>query len=394
MGRPRSFWRPIGCRRPRIRRRVWPPIGPPSGWSMRNTTCINGLPDGPTRLWRRSRRAFASSRTESRAVPSTAIIDPGLPTLPEVFDPATIAEQLACVLPAHWGSVQDVQVRIVKHHPGSRCTFEIAARTARGERSLIGKVYASDRSDVYRAMGAIRRSGFGPEHAFSIPEPLAYVPELRLLLQEKVEGPRAKQIFLTGDEHDRVGAAERSARWLAKFHAIAPRSARVFDLSNHMDAVERWAQTVARLGEPFASQARKLFRRLEEGAASTNGRELCAGQGSYNCNQIILTKDRTITFDWDGHDVADPSRDVARFIVALQRLALKYLGSIRALDAVAEVFLKTYQALNPVEISATLSLYRGLTCLRLAKYEANRPVCTLREGIEALLAEGLRVLER
>jgi len=243
-------------------------------------------------------------------------------------------------------------------------------------------------------MDEIMRAGFGPGEELSIPQPIAYFPALRLLLQEKVEGPRAKQIFLTGDERDRVEAAKRCARWLAKFHAIAPRSGRVFDLTKHMNAVERWSQTIARLGEPFPSHARKLFRRLEEGAASANGRELCAGHGSYNCNQIILTKDRTITFDWDGHDVADPSRDVARFLVALQRLAFKYLGSIRALDAVAEVFLKTYQALNPVEISATLSLYRGLTCLRLAKYEANRPVCTLREGIEALLAEGLRVLER
>jgi len=325
---------------------------------------------------------------------SEVIADRGISTLPEVFDSVTARKYLRQALPDQWGVIEDIRFQILKHHPGKRCTFEISLRTASAWDYLIGKVYAEDRSDVYRAMDEIRRAGFGPGEELSIPEPIAYFPALRLLLQEKVEGPRAKQTFLTGGERDRAEAAERSARWLAKFHSIAPRSGRVFDLTKHMNAVERWSQTIAGLGEPFPSQARKLFRRLEEEAASANGRELCAGHGSYNCNQIILTKDRTITFDWDGHDVADPSRDVARFIVALQRLALKYLGSIRALDAVAEVFLKMYQALNPVEISATLSLYRGLTCLRLAKYEANRPVCTLREGIEALLAEGLRVLER
>ncbi len=325
---------------------------------------------------------------------SEVITDRGIPTLPEVFDSVIAEEYLRQALPDQRGVIEDLRFQLLKHHPGKRCTFEISLRTVRTRACLIGKVYAEDRSDVYRAMDEIMRAGFGPGEELSIPQPIAYFPALRLLLQEKVEGPRAKQIFLTGDERDRVEAAKRCARWLAKFHAIAPRSGRVFDLTKHMNAVERWSQTIARLGEPFPSHARKLFRRLEEGAASANGRELCAGHGSYNCNQIILTKDRTITFDWDGHDVADPSRDVARFLVALQRLAFKYLGSIRALDAVAEVFLKTYQALNPVEISATLSLYRGLTCLRLAKYEANRPVCTLREGIEALLAEGLRVLER
>jgi len=322
------------------------------------------------------------------------ITDPGIPTLAEAFDSVTIAKCLRQARPDRWEAIEDIRFWTLKHHPGKRCTFEIRLRTANARTYLIGKVYAEDRSDVYRAMDEIMRAGFGPGEELSIPQPIAYFPALRLLLQEKVEGPRAKQTFLTGDERDRVEAAKRCARWLAKFHAIAPRSGRVFDLTKHMNAVERWSQTIARLGEAFPSHARKLFRRLEEGAASANGRELCAGHGSYNCNQIILTKERTITFDWDGHDVADPSRDVARFIVALQRLAFKYLGSIRALDAVAEVFLKTYTALSPFEITGNLSLYRALTCLRLAKYEANRPVCTLREGIEALLDEGLRLLER
>ena len=146
------------------------------------------------------------------------------------------------------------------------------------------------------------------------------------------------------------------------------------------------------MGALFACQVKHLSKRLEEEAASANGRELCAGHGSYNCNQIILAADRTITFDWDSYDVADPCRDVARFTVALQRLAFKYLGSIRALDPAVEVFLNTYKTLSPFEVDANLAWYRALTCLRLAKYEANRPVCTFREGIEALLSEGLRVL--
>ena len=326
-------------------------------------------------------------------MPSTAIIDPGLPTLPEVFDPATIAEQLAWVLPADWGSVQDVQLRIVKHHPGSRCTFEIAVRTARGERSLIGKVYASDRSDVYRAMEAIRRSGFGPQHAFSIPEPLAYVPELQLLLQEKVEGPRAKLIFLTADEAGRAEASARAARWLARFHAIAPRSGRVEDRGERRDAVERWSQRIGKMGESVASRARPLGRRLAGIAASMRAGDVCAGHGSYDCHQIILADGRTVTFDWDSHDVADPCRDVARFVVALQRIALKYAGAIGALDGAVEVFLSTYETLSPFDVSANLAWYRALTCLQLAKYEINRPVCTFPEGIEALVGEGWRVLE-
>jgi hypothetical protein len=329
-----------------------------------------------------------------RFVKPGVVIDPGISTLPDVYDTTTMGKHLRQALSYQCGEIESIQLRILKHHPGSRCTFEVALRAAKGLSCLIGKVYATDRSDVYRAMGEIKRAGFGPEEECSIPEPLAYFPALRFLLLEKVQGTQAKQIFLTGDKRNRAGASLRCARWLARFHAIAPRSGRVSDLTNHTDPLKRWSRRIAKLGEPFASQARRLSERLEQKAASTNGGQLCAGHGSYSCNQIILTEGRTVTFDWDSYDVADPCRDVARFIVALQRLAFKYLGSIRELDATSEVFLKTYKGLSPFEVTANLSWYRALTCLRLAKYEANRPVCTLPEGIKALLGEGLRVLEQ
>jgi hypothetical protein len=331
---------------------------------------------------------------ERRDPDPTVAGDPGISTLGEVLDPVTARTYLGQALSDHVRAIEDIRFDILKHHPGKRCTLNISVRTPDGWRALIGKVYAEDRPDVYGAMRELTRAGFGPEEAMGIPQPIAYVPALRLLLQENIDGPRAKEIFLTGDERDRAEASARSARWLAKFHAIAPRSGAVLDPLDELEAAERWSRTIAGLAGPFPGQARTLFRRLEEEAPSASASERCAGHGSYNCNQIILTKDRTITFDWDGHDVADPGRDVARFIVALERLAFKYLGSIRALDAAADVFLRTYQALSPFEVSANLSWYRALTCLRLAKYEAHRPVCTLRAGIEALLGEGVRVLER
>jgi hypothetical protein len=348
-------------------------------------------------------KAFASWNTEceamaelwQRSAESGGVSDPGIPTLEVVFDPATMETYLREVLPDLWGAIENIEFQVLKHHPGSRCTFEISSRTTNGWYCLIGKVYAADRFDVYRAMNEIRRAGFGSEDEFSIPKPLAYIPGLRLLLQEKVQGPRAKQFFLAGNERDRVEASERCARWLAKFHAVAPQSGEVLDPTGQMDSIAKWSRTIAELGEPLAGLAGRVSKRLEERAAAVaNGMELRAGHGSYSCHQVILSDGRTIAFDWDAYDVADPCQDVARFLVALQRLAFKYLGSIRALDTAAEVFLKTYQGLSRFRVAANLPWYRALTCLRLSKYEANRPVCTFRKGIEVLLGEALRILEQ
>ena len=331
-------------------------------------------------------------RSERCSLESSVISDPGIPTLAAIFDSAILENHLRSVLPEQCALVQDIRFHILKHHPGSRCTVEIALHTASGWEYAIGKVYASDRADVYRAMDAIRREGFGAADEYSIPKPLAYLSSLRLLLQEKVQGPRAKQVFLTGSEWDREQASKRCARWLAKFHTIAPLSGEVLDPNNEPHAIARWSRSIAKLGEPLASMVEELSERLLERVAAVRAGQLCAGHGSYNCNQIILAEGRTVAFDWDSYDVADPCRDVARFVVALQRLAFKYLGSFHALDGAIEIFLETYQELTPYQLTANLPWYRALTCLRLSKYEAHRPVCTFHDGIQALLAEGLRAL--
>ena len=329
--------------------------------------------------------------------PVQAIADSAIPTLPAALDRIELSRRLEIfsLPPWRWGDVRDVQIRVLRFHRGQRCTMELVMRTTTGVHTLIGKLYAQDDGlAIYEAMERISQVGFGPEAEFSIPKPLALLPALHLLLQERVPGPPAEDVFLMATERSRIAAAERCARWLARFHAVAPKAGPVFSLNNYLSSLERWSRRIEELGEPLAGKARRLFHRLELASAALGPVEMCAGHGSYKPAQVILANGRTVTCDWDSYDVADPCRDVARFIVGLQRVAFKYLGSIRALDAVAEVFLRTYQALSPFEVATNLSWYRALTCLRLSKYEANRPVCTFREGIEALLGEGLRVLER
>src|SRR5437667_3605445 len=104
--------------------------------------------------------------------PDPAVVgDPGISTLGEVLDPVTARTYLGQALSDHGQTIEDIRFQILKHHPGKRCTLNIGVRTPDGWRALIGKVYAEDRSD----------------------------------------------------------ASERSARWLAQFHAMAPRSGAVLD---------------------------------------------------------------------------------------------------------------------------------------------------------------------
>src|SRR3989454_4273847 len=266
--------------------------------------------------------------SELNSSESFLVSDPGIPTLEKAFDPVVLGDELPDVLPPEWGTIRNVRLQVLKHHPGHRCTFEIALGTTTGFRSLIGKVYATDRADVYEAMERIWRAGFRQDQEFSIPRPQGYLPELRLLLQEKIEGTRAKEIFLKASDRDRAVTAERCARWLVRFHATAPKAGPVFEISKHLATLERRARHIAEVAQPLGEKAGRLFDRLVIAAARLSSIEMCAGHGSYSHDQVILAdglpfnggKGHTITFDWDGYDVADPCRDVARFTVGLRRV--------------------------------------------------------------------------
>src|SRR2546426_12680256 len=108
-------------------------------------------------------------------------------------------------------------------------------------------------------MEEIRRAGFGSEDEFAIPRPVAFLAPLRLLVYEKVPGTRATALILSPNESDRVRAAQRCARWLARFHAIAPRSGRVFRLNDHLISLEGYRRCPAAHGWPFADTTGRLF---------------------------------------------------------------------------------------------------------------------------------------
>ena len=143
------------------------------------------------------------------------------------------------------------------------------------------------------------------------------------------------------------------------------------------------------LSRPCADAAR-LLQRLEREVASLSPVELCAGHGSFTAGHVLLSPGRTVVIDWDWHDLADPARDIARFLYSLRRWALLELGSIRALDGVAEVFLETYRAAGPPLAERNLRFFEAAICLKAGKRVKEKDH---RELAEAMLEEGFRVLE-
>ena len=81
-------------------------------------------------------------------------------------------------------------------------------------------------------------------------------------------------------------------------------------------------------------------------------------------------------------------------MVTLRRLALGRLGSIRARDSAAATFKKAYLASGGATVAALLPFHQAVACFQLAKYNLYHRVTGWEEKLEAMLDEGLRILER
>jgi len=318
--------------------------------------------------------------------------DPGIPTLAAVLDPAELVTHLRVLAPGQWDASQQIRLRVLKWHKASRCTFEIELPTSKGARELIGKVYAEDRSDVYRVMEEIRQAGFGGDEEFSIARPLAYVASLRLLLYEKVAGTRARSLIADPNASDRIAAVQRCATWLARFQDRAPRTGPVFQIEDVLEAWKRWLQPLADVDAFFAGKARRLLARLKAMVPASNDVEMRAGHGMYTCGQVLLRDGRAVVIDWDTFNFADPSHDVARFLVDLKRTALKYFGSMQALDWAEEAFIATYADAGGSSVP-TLAFQQAAICLERAKSDLDKRVRGWAERADMMLDEGIRILE-
>jgi aminoglycoside phosphotransferase (APT) family kinase protein len=130
---------------------------------------------------------------------------------------------------------------------------------------------------------------------------------------------------------------------------------------------------------------------LRAGALSLAATPAYAGHGDYCEHQIVFAKERTVVFDWDLYDIAHPARDVAKFIVSLERLAMKHLGSIRALDGAAELFLRAYLASGGhPHVAPALPFYKAVLWLKGRTKAIQTRAAGWREQTEIMVGESFR----
>jgi Ser/Thr protein kinase RdoA (MazF antagonist) len=322
-----------------------------------------------TRLAEHRQRGLVTVRGTAH-VASSELSDPALPQLAAVQDPRRIGTELSRSVYGAPTSVTDLAV--VRYKQGRRCTLRYDVLVAKnGDQHaarLFAKTFASERGPrVYSVLGAIATNrACGP--GVALPEPVAYLPSLKLLLQREVPGSPFAQAMLQGNEQ--LGALVADA--LHALHTSGLDLPGCHDLRKELAPLEVRVERLAAHRPALSLPARRCLVLLRASAVRPcNWRWRPIHRDFYH-DQILVGEHGLSVLDFDDAAMSEPAVDVANFLAHLRLLALQMTTATSKIAAVAAAFERSYRRLDRDLHPDLVRLLEGATLLRLAEIHLPR----------------------
>jgi hypothetical protein len=319
-----------------------------------------------------------------------------LPAFADLTDPDRAGVLLERTLRNAGPRFADLQVRgcvprVLSYKPGSRCVVECfmdygpQPRRPEWPDRVVAKTYRRDKGrTAYDGMSALWRSSLRRGGVVTIAEPLAYVPDLHLLIQSAVPGHRSLEEAIaeafTSDAPgwfgNITGFVGMAAEGLAELH----RSDAGFTASV---SVEEWFAEIHKLvGQlrvagplpELEDGIRPLLEPLEAIARTVPPDGRVPTHGTFDPEQVLLHENGVSLIDFDDYCGAEPAMDVGLFLAAIPDLALT-AASTEGRDSaawpevldrartVADAFLARYEELAPIS-RPRVALWQAVDFLR------------------------------
>lgn len=268
---------------------------------------------------------------------------------------------------------------VLKYKPGRRCViaYETAHKGAdQYKKTVIGKVFHDQKGiNQFNLQRDLWMKGFNPElDAITVPEPIAYIPELHMLLQEQAPGSTLDGYLSASTFEDNIRS---SAAAISKLHTSDIKPIKTYSLDSELANLRQWTEELCQLRPEYATSFRGQLIRLESLADHLPSSKLAPVHRDFHYGQILFSESRITLIDFDLLALGDPAIDVANFAAHLQFLAVQFLPEPHDLDRMAELFIKEYKKCrHAVKFDARLMFYEAATFFRLAYVALTRPQYT------------------
>jgi hypothetical protein len=257
-----------------------------------------------------------------------------------------------------------------RHRPvvSYRVSYEDTESTTSVLKIVIGKAYyRGGGAGTFELMRHLWARGFSDGHPLCITEPIAWIPETKVLLQGQAGGrPLYDHLPAPEGGITRVRAA---GRWLAKLHAADPGSATgPLPARFETEKLTRYASALAGAHPDLAGRVSTVAEAAASALEDAGGSPLVITHGDYQPKNIYVRSRRTTVIDFDRHALAPPARDLAHFLGQCLTMSWVRTGSFERIAPWNQAFLAGYGgAAGPgVEL---LPAYLARTFLEILYYK-------------------------
>jgi hypothetical protein len=356
--------------------------------------------------------------------------DAGLPALAVLTDPAPSRSFLEGALRGAGGGLGDLELTsctptVMRHKEGRRCTvryrleYDPVRRRSGWPDGVVAKAYQGDEGrTAYEGMRALWMSPLRTSSVVRIAQPLALLPEMKVVVQGLVPGERSLKgqiapAFAAGiaaGVESLTGLVYEVGRGLAELHASGATAGQTVTWDSELAAVRRGFDELGAAAPAVSGAMQPLLSGLAEFAADVPAGPLVATHRSFRPAQVLVDGDDIAFIDFDAFCQAEAGLDIALFRNTLCDLCLRALeerrdgpldeperrASLRAPDELCATFLAGYEEVAELS-TPRLALWDALTgardildCWRKIKFEhLERRMELLRRqlGLEPVAAE-------
>jgi hypothetical protein len=289
-------------------------------------------------------------------------------------------------------TIKSCNPRILSYKLGSRCTirYDLEYSPPRDPfgalpSALIGKVYrkGSKAQNAFQGMSTLWHSPLAGARLVTIAEPIAWLPEYKLVLQAPIPGETSLEDLLRStishpgrDEQEKLNTYMRKASaGLAAFHRSGADHGEHAMLQVRFAEIHELAHRLAVVLPQLEQLVLPLLERLEELAAFHPDGPAVPTHGTFNPEQVLIDGRRIGFIDFDDYCVAEPALDVGLFLAAIKDTGMnapfksptpsraERLERLAFLDALDDVFLAEYEARAGVS-RARVALWQAADYLR------------------------------
>jgi thiamine kinase-like enzyme len=324
--------------------------------------------------------------------------DAALPSLPILTDPEQARALLEQSIRAAAPNYQDLRIescvpKIMRYTPGSRCTilyrltYPDGVSKDRGWPELVvAKTYKGGKGKhAYAGMRALWESPFRKHGDVTLAEPLAYLPELNVLVQGPIREEQTLQELIASAVRANTPAAidelydfvRRTAAGLAGLHSSEVRFGEVRSWEDELAEVRGVVDNIASAVPSVATAAEPLLAQLEALAAQHPADQIMTIHGTFRPGQALIYQGQIGFIDFDSFCQGEPALDLSLFLRRTKDIALGALdqdGStlddatraqlLAQADAICEVFLSEYERHVPIS-RPRVALWETLDLLTL-----------------------------